>query len=828
MSESIARQLFPSTASNIQLNGTNDDNSDDYSSSYMSDSSLEDDPGWEEEALKSGELFYVEENKSATSKSDKNKHAGTSLDDKNKSIYRKAMPKPTPTPEDEPFVKKTVLIEVQPATSYQQNKSSSLLANMLGIIMLKSSSNDASSDKENKMITVDALVPGGAALLSHQVDLDDVLVAVDNVQVHTKNIEKVLRQVNKPITLKLSFEATKSLPSIEFLNQQLAPIVVPVKPVVETYTCITTVLTPHASRKDEFYNLTEFHSVFYLTLSVHSETAAEFDDLLYSFPALQLAANPSRLAQIRGLFLTLSDLIKDSFSTRVLSSTLKIGDEAVHCAYYHVNTEVLIICLPALLYSLPQVHLVLGKAVRLLHVMFGTLAKAFKHENKQRLDHMFHIMLYLNASVNPKNTSRFLCRLPGVQQMTLSSDLQNQADLALAELESCDFDDGNKFISRRLYTVRGSCLFYDGYLVANHLAKEDLFDVYLYCFNHSLLTVRKKERIGLLIIWREFFLWSRRTQSTEDFYPETTGRCFLLVVGLKRNLLCVLLHLNGKLFPPTHTPRPDNLYVNSARAILINLDARKFNLGVECQLDQSSPLSLASVENFLTSHAKAFSSSSKPPLSTTPNSKFKLRFSSPLKFKSTDESKTTSRKSDSPVKKAQSAEKTGRRSRSLFREKSFSSQDSADNSPRISRQSFRSRESEDGQFDVTAGGGNSLFHYVKIKTVKGILVMPTEPEVITKGGENHYDIISNFHKYALILHQRLLLKNEKSDYCTEEGILFQYQPLKADGKKSSKVLQYWVVGRRMQKPYPHEFYVCYHNTAPQSMVELAFKSSFCV
>ena len=47
-----------------------------------------------------------------------------------------------------------------------------------------------------------------------------------------------------------------------------------------------------------------------------------------------------------------------------------------------------------------------------------------------------------------------------------------------------------------------------GYLVANHLPREGLEDVVLYCKYHCLLAMSEEQRVGQLVIWREviFFI----------------------------------------------------------------------------------------------------------------------------------------------------------------------------------------------------------------------------------------------------------------------------------------------------------------------------------
>ena len=818
----ISQQLYRSPQSgfsqgNVRFDADNASD-DDYSSSEISDSSNDEEPGWQEEAMKSGELFYVAENE------DEAKHAEINKAEvENNLIYEAAKPKV-----DSKF-EKTVFVNVQSATAYSQNSNTTLLASMLGIIVL-----DHNSNRED-LISIDALVPGSIALRCGQIGVGDILFSVNDVEVTKQNIEAFLKKIRKPACLKLTLHAFGK----PLANQDLDPIVLQLESNAVNYQCVATLLTPHISRQNRVYSLTENHCVFYLTLKINSDTAAEFDDLLYSFPSVEAAIAPSKLAQVRGLFLTLSDLTRQSFHTKALSTTLRVGDETVHCAHYQNKTEVLIICFPAAFYSLAQVHIAVANAVRLLSIMYGDLENAFQPENKERLDHMFHYFLYLNASTGSTPLKgNYSHKIPGVLQLSLSPDLQDQVNSALAELEASDFDDGSSSLSysRRLYTVRGSCLFYDGSLLASHLPKDDLKDVHLFCHNHNLLTIRRKERIGLLVIWRELFRWYNKTLNPENVFPESTGRYFLLVVGLKRSLLCCVLQLNGKLFPSTHTPRPDIKFVDSVKAILINLEAGRFFASVASQLNQPSLPKLVCSENFLPHSKSVFGSTSKPPLSDTPQKeRFKLRIGSPLKFKSeTDDGKAVT-----PKKSSEKMKQSSRASRSLFRDRTPQEANEKLKSPRTSKENRPNVSNVENQLDslqlcdnenvvnITSGPGNSLFCFMKLDTRRGILIMPPEFELSNVGGEVHHDIITNFRKYSLVLHQRLALKDESSDQCLEEGILFQYRPLteKDEPKKSSKYLQYWVIGRRMNRPIPHEFYVCFHNSAPQSAVEMAFKSS---
>ena len=65
----------------------------------------------------------------------------------------------------------------------------------------------------------------------------------------------------------------------------------------------------------------------------------------------------------------------------------------------------------------------------------------------------------------------------------------------------------------------------------------------------------------------------------------------------------------------------------------------------------------------------------------------------------------------------------------------------------------------------------------------------------------------------------------------EQGMLFQWSPRnppsggKSGGGSSQPLplLSYWVSGRLFLGPNPRECYICHHESAPQVMVEMAFR-----
>lgn len=125
---------------------------------------------------------------------------------------------------------------------------------------------------------------------------------------------------------------------------------------------------------------------------------------------------------------------------------------------------------------------------------------------------------------------------------------------------------------------------------------------------------------------------------------------------------------------------------------------------------------------------------------------------------------------------------------------------------------------------VSAGGGEALLHYVHLDTLEGVLLSSNTTT------ENFKDsnILQRFNASARVIHKLLQktarfekMLNQDTDKSVinksliaikEHGVLFEY------GGET-----YWVVGRSFASPQPRELYVCYRDSTPQSLVEMAFR-----
>ncbi|XP_060801424.1 protein inturned isoform X2 [Amyelois transitella] len=144
---------------------------------------------------------------------------------------------------------------------------------------------------------------------------------------------------------------------------------------------------------------------------------------------------------------------------------------------------------------------------------------------------------------------------------------------------------------------------------------------------------------------------------------------------------------------------------------------------------------------------------------------------------------------------------------------------------------------------ITAGDENVLFHFVQLDTAKGVLIAPVKNIEAQANNALYSYIIKTFRSACRRIHEILqhnirFKANEtpKSPLnkiliaVKEHGMLFQAPAhiLNECGinKKSSENFKFWVVGRVFSEPEPRELYLCYHESVPQDITEVAALLSY--
>ncbi|XP_053757236.1 protein inturned isoform X3 [Panthera pardus] len=764
-----------------------------------------------------------------------------------------------------------------------------LLEVLVGIIhQTKWSWKKTGKQGSGERLVVHGLLPGGSAMKSGQILIGDVLVAVNDVDVTSENIERVLSCIPGPMQVKLTFENAYAVKKETTQPKQ--------KKTQSNTSDLVKLLWGEEVEGIQQNILNTPHIVMYLTLQLDSETSKEEQEILYHYPVSDAS---QKLKSVRGIFLTLCDMLENVTGTQVTSSSLLLNGKQIHVAYWKESDKLLLIGLPAEEVPLPQLRSMIKDVAQTLTFMYGSLDSccffsAFcQVENVPRLDHFF--ILFFQRALQPTklhssaglNTQRYdassavlLDSLPGVRWLTLPQEIKMELDTALSDLESADFAELSEdyYDMRRLYTILGSSLFYKGYLICSHLPKDDLIDIAVYCRHYCLLPLAAKQRIGQLVIWREVFpqhhLQPSKDSNTEVF-QEPEGRYFLLIVGLKHYMLCVLLEAGGCASKAIGNPGPDCIYVDQVKTTLHQLE------GIDCRINErltSSPSPcLSCADWFLTgSHEKLDSLTTSPILSKLPGTSkvatsptcrrilfgdYSLKTRKPSPSQSSGGSDNgceggegihvsphstpdTVRKQQREPQGSDGSEESGALLKVTKRKSALPNPFHLGNL----KKDFSDKEQEIyNTMKLTSGPENTLFHYVALETVQGIFITPTHEEVAQLSGSIHPQLIKNFHQCCLsiraIFQQTLVEEKKKAlngeDHSgstnsvsslhpvKEHGVLFECSPEKwTDQRKTPPVMAYWVVGRLFLRPKLQELYVCFHDSVTEIAIEMAFKLFF--
>uniref|UniRef100_A0A3B4AFX5 Protein inturned n=1 Tax=Periophthalmus magnuspinnatus TaxID=409849 RepID=A0A3B4AFX5_9GOBI len=603
-----------------------------------------------------------------------------------------------------------------------------LLEALLGVIHRPSWDSDGMRREDR--LTIHGLVPNTPAAKCGDILIGDVLVAMDDVDVNSENIERVLSCIPGPTQV-----SGNSLYSYLFL----------------------------------------FSFVFIYTHGLESHLkghhATFLEEILYQYPVSEASR---QLKGVRGIFLTLCDMLENVTGGQILSSSLLLGKHLVHVGYWKENNNLLVIGLPA-------------------------ESGEFVTYHTPRLDHFFCLFfqqliqpsrLREGHPVPPMDTSGtlFLDGLPAVRWLTLPPEIKSEDYFGL----------------RRMYVILGSCLFYKSYLIANHLPKEDLLDVSLYCQHYLLLPLSWEQRVGQLVVWREVFPQQRATAAPGFNTPQ--GRYFLLIVGLRHFMQCVLLEAGGCASPAVGCPGPDSVYVDQVKATLLQLE--ELEGSIEERLSAPPAPCLSCADWFLPSSSSSSSSSARERLDS-------LASSSPVLSKL--------------VKSSSSPGYSPRKHPNPFHLGTL-------------KKTLTERETDDMyNTKLSSGPDNTLFHFLLMDSVRGVFIAPSHRDVSLLSGSIHPQLITNFHHCCLSIRHafRQSLPAKVRPKATglsggwglgpvkEHGVLFQCTPPNwTDQKKPPPTMTYWVIGRMLLEPIPQEFYVCFHDSVPEVPVEMAFRLSF--
>ncbi|XP_041980021.1 protein inturned [Aricia agestis] len=142
---------------------------------------------------------------------------------------------------------------------------------------------------------------------------------------------------------------------------------------------------------------------------------------------------------------------------------------------------------------------------------------------------------------------------------------------------------------------------------------------------------------------------------------------------------------------------------------------------------------------------------------------------------------------------------------------------------------------------ITVGEENVLFHFVHLESEKGILIAPIKNIEVQANNVLYSYILTTFRSAVKKIHEILqngikFKKNQTPSLnkilvaVKEYGCLFEapQDVLNRCGvsKKNLEPFRFWVVGRVFSEPEPRELYLCYHESVPQDLTEVAYLLSY--
>ncbi|XP_045482988.1 protein inturned [Harmonia axyridis] len=712
-----------------------------------------------------------------------------------------------------------------------------------------------------------------SAKYDKNIKIGDWLKSVNGIEVDCHNIVPVLQQISgyKEVLMKLQrvagVEITKD-PPINVLNNQSH--------------FVRQLVSFSQDDNDRIQEQMCGFPVGFLYLDTDNmdESASEYQNVIYCYPR---PLQKNILCSSKGIFITLNHLLKDITKNHTKITSFTYNKTLCHTSYFQSDKRLLLLTLPDNCAKMSEIELMTSEIVRMLIFTYNTLEDCFQSENLHHVDHilsMFFVRM-LNCGVwpgelkvpdsyqsIPPSDYVFEDLLPAVHSVDLPNEAIVQVEDALTELEACDYREWNEepLDCQRIFTVLGSAWYHAGYLITSHFIHEDLVDIHSFCKHQGILHLSKTEPVKTLILWREVFPSSCRNL-TDPIFNIPEARRYLLVVGTKNDLLAVIMEAGGCTEAPEENAAPEPFYVEEVQATLSHIQelgipelADRFlnmNPGTQVTLPMAPTTNkkILDVLNFVKPQPGHFRDSYLTTRKQEVTSILKKRGNDQSQIYTSSYSLTEdtydvcsedsgsqgcgSEFSDDPVV----GQKAQRRNRYDSNSEESDSEETADGS-QMSSNSFDVAELKQmlltetegiQPIQITAGPSNVLYHFVQFDKLEGILLSPPECRIESTTRKT---VLSNFRKCCQHLHSlfqnTIRFKNMGNQEMTktainksliaikEQGTMFECPSLDERDPKKNRIC-YWVVGRLFFTPHIREMYVCYNDSIPQNMIELAFK-----
>ncbi|KAK7063224.1 hypothetical protein SK128_007127 [Halocaridina rubra] len=733
------------------------------------------------------------------------------------------------------------------------------------------------SEPPDSRVMVAGLVPGSQALRNGAIKIGDWLKEVDETDVTWDNLDDILAELQIPSVITLSVQkcASETLPAEHESDR---------KRVIQTQ--LVKIVTGVETDEPDMPCLQDIpHTLLYLSLMGVTEDSPDGADIRYQFPNWSnklvkvrgmFITTAHTVQEVVGSPALCSTVLLDGEHYHV--AYVRENNDVFLLAMPHsyVSSHEIVALMDQLSSLIRFEFETLSKGVGdsihkayldhlMSHVLGTVLSQGFRDSRRlHQLDG--------GSSSNQRNP--YLPQIPALVPSFIFSfptwlilqddgEAKLQIDNCLSELESGDFgdDDSDCEDCVPLYNILGTCLFYKGYLIASHLSSEELKNIWLFTHHHGLLSLTAHESVSQLVAWRPVSPYNDSTAPRDEAINH-----YLLVVAMNHCLLGLLLETGGVTEPLEENSGPDPVLVDQAEASLYQLHALHINTICE------HSLSSGGIETVFADDKVGRGTPVKKAKEKTEVAEGGLRLPdvpSILKQKSSPLPESRLHVHDHVGCECEGS--TGEASEDSFTHSSHDSSlaleedEEGDEDSESDWRIFKSAESRGlHQYDlemkglahrqpsspvrVTSGKDVVLFHMVQLEVGEGVLIQPLMSESLPSNTAAsashpppfHLQVLHSFRSTCTHIHHVLQAglrsKEPSGSYgCSsalsgikEHGVLFTYTPPAGDGnggKRRGQSFSYWVVGRLILAPYQREVYVCYHESVPQNILEMAFRVS---
>lgn len=729
-------------------------------------------------------------------------------------------------------VEKTVVLRLKYLTSDVACGTTELCEQLLGITPGHFSSVGGNkSRRKDKRVKVRGLVPTGVSAKQHEIKAGDWLKSINDQDVSWDNLDSILQVLLYQKKVRLVLQSVPRQKATRSEAKQKAQ---------SRSDRLVHLITGSNNSSMVLKELTDtvwepFYGALYLSLDgVSSDTMQGKEDIVYQFPS-----SDNKVIDVRGMFITLAGALYDTTGSTVHSTTMILGNKPIHIVYHSEGSDLFVVSAPQNRFSLSALEFLVRDLIRLLQILHGSVHDAFNTSTNHKQLDCFFALLHQSEILHSKQTEKGHSLTQSVEILPLPNEIKVSAERVLSDFEAADFGDmsDSYYGCRRSYSILGSCLFYKNYLITNHLPKEDLIDFKTYLRYHSLLTLASDQSLSQLVVWKEIYPTRQcHTVGDEQSFGYTEpllARWFWLIVGYKHMIFCVMLESGGCTAVKSGVSAPDPFLIDQSRAVLMQLEG--INMSSSCHnslLYPDGPV-VAKPDHFLHQKhklhvdllAKAFKKSS----SRDSNNHIEVESSPMLRRVLNNRKDSLGSDNSSESSGSESFFKVSKKGR-LFPEMTESLQNIYESKEDIGPVNSKRK--------LTVGIENCLFHFQYLDNLEGVLVSSDKEG--SGASQLSKDISQGFHRCCQqikhlfdaarkIKEQRkdgkshILGLNQDFASVREEGIMFVCPSSATD--KTAPPLSYWVVGRCLSRSLRREVYVCFHESTPQTVIELAFKVS---